>query len=274
MKLNSRRVILEVALMFAAALVFPRSLGAEEGAGKLASRRPNIILILSDDQGYGDLGRNGNKFIKTPNLDRFYDEAVHFEDFHVSPTCAPTRCSIMTGRHEFHSGVTHTIHERERMSLKATTTLPQALQSAGYTTGIFGKWHLGDEEAYRPDKRGFDEVFIHGAGGIGQSYLGSCGDAPKNSYFSPVILHNNVFEKTEGYCTDVFFAQATKWIEAQKGQKPFFCYIPTNVPHAPLNVPEKYEQMYPDLPRTTSAKRVIRAAERGMSQSSSECSPT
>src|SRR3972149_1046506 len=111
---------------------------------ELAGSRPNIILVLTDDQGYGDLGRNGNPIIKTPNLDRFYDEGVRFEDHHVSTTCAPTRCSLLSGRHEFKSGVTHTIHERERMSLKATT-IAEVLKSAGYATGIFGKWHLGDE---------------------------------------------------------------------------------------------------------------------------------
>lgn len=215
-------------------------------APELAGRRPNIILILTDDQGYGDLGRNGNPVIKTPNLDQMYDQSVRFEDFHVSPTCAPTRCSIMTGRHEFKSGVTHTIYERERMDLKATT-LAEVLKSAGYTTGIFGKWHLGDEAAYQPGRRGFDEVFIHGAGGIGQSYPGSCGDAPGNSYFDPVILHNGTFIKTNGYCTDVFFAEAEKWIGQTKGSRPFFCYIPTNAPHNPLDVPEKYEKMYTHL---------------------------
>jgi len=209
----------------------------------LAGRRPNVILILTDDQGYGDLARNGNPVIKTPNIDRLYDEGVRLEDCHVSPTCAPTRCSIFTGRHEFKSGVTHTIYERERMSLKATT-MAEVLKSAGYATGIFGKWHLGDEEPYQPQRRGFDEVFIHGAGGIGQSYPGSCGDAPGNTYFSPVILHNGVFEKTDGYCTDVFFNQAMKWIEDRKGQRPFFCYIPTNAPHQPHQVPEEYEEMY------------------------------
>lgn len=202
----------------------------------LAGSRPNIILILTDDQGYGDLGRHGNPILSTPRLDRLHDESVRFEDFRVSPTCSPTRASILAGRHEFRSGVTHTIHERERLSLKATT-LAQVLKSAGYATGIFGKWHLGDEEAYRPAKRWFDETFIHGAGGIGQSYAGTCGDAPKNSYFSPVILHNEKFVKTEGYCTDVFFAQALKWIEATKGKAPFYCHIATNAPHAPLHAP-------------------------------------
>ena len=147
--------------------------GASVSAGGLAGKRPNIIMILSDDQGYGDLGRNGNKEIKTPNLDKMYDESVHFEDFHVSPTCSPTRSSIMSGKHEFKNGVTHTILERERMSLKSTT-IAQVMKSAGYTTGIFGKWHLGDEDAYQPDKRGFDEVFIHGAAAVFRIYSHQC----------------------------------------------------------------------------------------------------
>src|SRR5687768_3653878 len=139
----------------------------------------------------------------------------------------------LTGRHEFRSGVTHTIQERERMSLKATT-LPQVLKTAGYATGIFGKWHLGDEDAYQPNRRGFDEVFVHGAGGIGQTYPGSCGDAPDNTYFNPAIWHNDKFERTEGFCTDVFFRQALSWIDQRrKGAQPFFCYITPNAPHAP-----------------------------------------
>jgi arylsulfatase A-like enzyme len=216
-------------------------------APALAGKRPNVILIITDDQGYGDLGRHGNPVIKTPNLDTLFDESARFTDFTVSPTCAPTRAALMTGRHEFRSGVTHTVHERERLSLKSTTIV-QALQGAGYRTGIFGKWHLGDEEAYRPNRRGFDEFFIHGAGGIGQSYPGSCGDAPGNSYFDPVILHNRKFEKTNGYCTDIFFARATKWIESVKGGQPFYCHIATNAPHAPLHCPEKYAAMYRDQP--------------------------
>jgi arylsulfatase len=233
------RTLLRVSVL-AAACILPecRSL-----AGDLAGSKPNIILILTDDQGYGDLSCHGNPILKTPNLDRLHHEGRRFTDFHVSPTCSPTRCSLMTGRHEFRSGVTHTILERERMSLKATT-LAQVLKSAGYTTGIFGKWHLGDEPDRWPDKRGFDEMFIHGAGGIGQTYAGSCGDAPGNKYFDPAILHNGRFEKTQGYCTDVFFGQALRWIEAQKGKKPFFAYITPNAPHAPLDCPEEYERLY------------------------------
>jgi arylsulfatase A-like enzyme len=211
----------------------------------LGARRPNIIFVLTDDQGYGDLSCHGNPILKTPNLDRLHDEGVRFTDFHVSPTCSPTRSALMTGRHEFRNGVTHTILERERLTLKATT-VAQALKSAGYKTGIFGKWHLGDEPDHWPDKRGFDEMFIHGCGGIGQSYPGSCGDVPGNSYFDPTILHNGKFEKTRGYCTDVFFGQALRWIESVKGEKPFFCYLATNAPHAPLHVRPEDEKRYAD----------------------------
>lgn len=208
-------------------------------------KQPNIILVLTDDQGYGDLGCHGNPVLKTPNIDRLHSESVRLTNYHVSPTCAPTRCSLMTGRHEFRSGVTHTIQERERMALSAKT-LPEALKKVGYTTGIFGKWHLGDEDPYQPNQRGFDEVFIHGAGGIGQTYAGSCGDAPGNKYFNPAILHNGKFEKTKGYCTDIFFDEAIEWIGSQAGNKPFYCHIATNAPHGPLICPEEYEAKYRD----------------------------
>ena len=209
---------------------------------------------MTDDQGYGDLGFHGNPILKTPHLDAFARQSVRFTNFQVSPTCAPTRCALMTGRHEFRSGVTHTIHERERMSLKATTIV-QVLKSAGYSTGIFGKWHLGDEDAYQPGRRGFDEVFIHGAGGIGQTYPGSCGDAPGNTYFNPAIRHNGRFVRTDGYCTDVFFRQALGWIDEQrKTAKPFFAYITPNAPHAPLQCPEDYINRYAGKVDTNTAR--------------------
>ena len=207
---------------------------AADSTSPLAGKRPNIIFIITDDQGYGDISAHGNPIIKTPALDRLFQEGVRFTDFQVSPTCSPTRSAIMTGRHEFKNGVTHTILERERLTLQATT-LPQILQSAGYKTGIFGKWHLGDESEYQPNRRGFDEVYIHGGGGIGQIYPGSCGDAPGNTYFDPAILHNGKFVKTKGYCTDLFFRQALTWIDSQRQQEqPFFAYIATNAPHSPL----------------------------------------
>lgn len=199
-----------------------------------AAEKPNIVVVVTDDQGYGDIAAHGNPVLKTPHLDRLRTESVRFTDFHVSPTCSPTRAALMTGRHEFKNGVTHTILERERLTTDATT-IADVLRSAGYATGIFGKWHLGDEEAYRPERRGFDEVYIHGGGGIGQTYPGSCGDAPGNTYFDPTLWHNGRFEKTNGYCTDLFFDRAIAWMTAEhEARRPFFAYIATNTPHAPL----------------------------------------
>jgi arylsulfatase A-like enzyme len=216
-----------------------------------AMDRPNVILILTDDQGYGDLSAHGNPILKTPNLDQLHAQGVRFIDYTVSPSCAPTRSALLTGRHEFKNGITHTILERERLTLKATT-LPQLLQAAGYATGIFGKWHLGDEPAYQPGRRGFDEAFIHGAGGIGQTHPGSCGDLAGNTYFDPHILHNNTFVKTHGYCTDIFFAQAKKWIGTVKDKKPFFCMITPNAPHVPLQVRPEDEARYTGKTKTAA----------------------
>lgn len=218
----------------------------------LAGSRPNIVLVMTDDQGMGDLSCLGNEVLRTPHLDRFYRLSTRFTDFHVSPTCAPTRSAIFSGRHEFRNGVTHTIKERERMAL-STTTFPQLLKRAGYATGIFGKWHLGDEDAYQPYNRGFDETFIHGAGGIGQSYEGSCADFPPNRdeatrYFDNVILHNDTIVQTQGFCTDVFFQAALGWIKRQhEAGQPFFAYISTNAPHGPMIAPDKYKQRFAQL---------------------------
>ena len=214
-------------------------------AASLKATKPNIILVMTDDQGMGDLACLGNPLLKTPNLDRFYEMSTRFTEFHVSPTCAPTRSAIMSGRHEFRNGVTHTIKEREWMAL-STTTFPQLLQQAGYQTGIFGKWHLGDEDAYQPYNRGFSEVFIHGAGGIGQGYQGSCGDFPpnkQNKYFDNVLLHNDTIVQTKGFCTDVFFQAALGWIKKQhEAKQPFFAYIVPNAPHGPMIAPDKYKK--------------------------------
>lgn len=208
---------------------------------------PNIILVMTDDQGYGDLSCHGNPILNTPNLDKLHQQSTRFVDFHVSPTCAPTRAALMSGLAPFKNGITHTILERDRMAL-TSTTIAEVLQSAGYTTGIFGKWHLGDDDPYQPNNRGFDETFIHGAGGIGQNFPGSQSDAPGTGYFNPIIKHNGKFVQTEGYCTDVFFQQALGWIKKQadnkKERKPFFAYIPTNAPHGPYIVDEKYSKPF------------------------------
>ena len=229
-----------------------RTLAANDGltaepvrpAAATKGKQPNIIYVMTDDQGYGDIAAHGNAIISTPHLDRLHRESVRLTEFHASPTCSPTRAALMTGRHEFRSGVTHTINERERLALSATT-LPQLFKTAGYTSGIFGKWHLGDEDAYQPGKRGFDRVFIHGGGGIGQSFPGSCGDAPGNSYFNPMIRSDGTFVQTKGYCTDVFFDAALDWIDrCRKEGKPFFCYVTPNAPHSPLDCPPGSDTSY------------------------------
>ncbi|MBK1875786.1 arylsulfatase [Pelagicoccus mobilis] len=214
-------------------------------AKPLEGSRPNIIFVMTDDQGM-NLGYEGHPIIYTPHIDRFAEKSLRFKEFHVSPNCAPTRAAIMSGAHEFRSGVTHTTAEREMMAL-STTTFPQQLQKAGYETAIFGKWHLGDIREYRPSQRGFDEVLIHGAGGIGQDYEGSCVDFPPNQvretrYFDNVLLHNEKVVKTKGYCTDLFFHAALAWMRKQnEADQPFFAYISTNTPHAPLTAPKEYD---------------------------------
>jgi len=214
---------------------------------ELAGTKPNVVLVITDDQGYPPIAAHGHPWVKTPHLDRLHGESTRFTRFLVAPTCSPTRSAIMTGRHPEKNGITHTILERERMTLDATI-LPEVLKTAGYTSGIFGKWHLGDEAEYQPEKRGFDEVFIHGAGGIGQAYDCSCADAPQNQYTNPVIRHNGRFVRTEGFCTDVFFTAALGWIKEKAAAKePFFAYVSTNAPHGPFIAPEKNAKRFTDL---------------------------
>ncbi|WP_208021513.1 arylsulfatase [Flavicella sediminum] len=224
-------------------------------AQKLAGTKPNIILVMTDDQG-SNLSYMGHPYVKTPHIDAFAKKAIRFNEFHVSPTCAPTRAAIMSGRHEFRNGVTHTIHERELMAL-STTTFPELLRTEGYETGIFGKWHLGDIDEYLPGNRGFSEALTHGAGGIGQLYPGSCADFPpntksKNKYFDNVLLHNETIVQTKGYCTDLFFDAALGWMKKNiEEKKPFFTYISTNTPHSPLIAPDAkvnaLKKRFPDL---------------------------
>lgn len=201
-------------------------------AADRAEKQPNVIIILSDDQGYGDLGRHGHPILKTPNLDKFYDESVRFTRFHVSPTCAPTRAALMTGKHEFWSGVTHTVWDRERLSLQSVT-LASHLKAAGYTTGIFGKWHLGREGEYRPENRGFD---------VALTKEGASND-PAPGHWNPNLMLNGIESRYEGFRTDIFFNEATKWISRQK-DKPFFCYIPTYTPHGPCDAPQEFIEPY------------------------------
>ena len=209
---------------------------------------------MSDDQGYGELGCHGNPILRTPHLDRLHSQSLRFTQYHVSPTCAPTRSALLTGRHEFRNGVTHTIFERERLRLDAVT-LADVLRKAGYTTGIFGKWHLGDEDAYLPERRGFDQVLIHGGGGIGQTFPGSCGDAPGNQYHDPALWNGSRFEKTHGYCTDVFMDRAGDWMaQCQAQGKPFFTMVTPNAPHGPYVIPsEEWAAPYRNRGLSTNA---------------------
>lgn len=228
-------------------LFFTQIADAQLSSGKLKNSRPNIIFVMTDDQGMGDLSCMGNQVVKTPHMDAFYEKSTRFTEYHVSPTCAPTRASLMSGRHEFRVGVTHTILERERMALDVYT-FPQALQSAGYQTGLFGKWHLGDGDEYLPQNRGFNEVLMHGSGGIGQVKLGDFPANEENVYFDNVLLHNDTIVKTKGFCTDVFFNAALAWTKEQiEAKNSYFTYISLNAPHAPLVAPEAYKKRFLDL---------------------------
>jgi len=201
------------------------------------NKQPNVIIVITDDQGTGDLACEGNPYIKTPNIDKFYGDAVRFTNYHVSTTCAPTRSSLMTGRHTNRLNMFHTIAGRSLL-FEEEVILPQVFSQNGYTNGMFGKWHLGDNYPYRPEDRGFQEVVRHGGGGItqGPDYWG-------NDYFDDTYWHNGKTEKYDGYCTDVFFREALKFIETNKDH-PFFCYLATNAPHGPLNLPKKYLDKY------------------------------
>jgi len=234
--MNRRDFLKKCAAVGAGGVVLSnRTLEVRVGAG-----RPNVILVITDDQGYGDLACHGNPIIKTPNLDKLYTQSVRLTDFHVSPTCAPTRSALMTGHYCNRTGVWHTIMGRSLLR-KDEVTMGDVFSTSGYSTAIFGKWHLGDNYPFRPQYRGFDEVLIHGGGGVGQGpdYWG-------NDYFDDTYFHNGKTKKFTGYCTDIWFDGAIEFIEANKGQ-PFFVYLTTNAPHGPLNVAEKYSKPYQDM---------------------------
>lgn len=203
------------------------------------TQQPNIVLVITDDQGYGDLGYTGNPVIKTPHIDKLIKESVFLDDYHVGPTCSPTRCSLLTGRWTNRTGVWHTINGRSMLRTNEKT-LADFLKAAGYETGIFGKWHLGDSYPYRPEDRGFTYTYYHKAGGIGQTP-----DAWNNDYFDDRYHHNGELVKASGYTTDVFFDEAKKFAaQSAEHGKPFFAYISTTAPHVPLSVPQEYLDMY------------------------------
>lgn len=211
------------------------------------NRRPNVIVVITDDQGYGDLGCHGNTLIKTPNLDKLYAQSTRLTDFHVSPVCTPTRAALMTGQHPLRNGAWGTTWGRSlpRPELK---TVADVYKENGYSTAMFGKWHLGDNYPYRPCDRGFQHVVYHKGGGVGQGP-----DAWGNNYFDDTYFVNGERVQFSGYCTDIWFAETMRFIEKNR-TRPFFCYLATNAPHAPLNVPDKYEAMYRDNPDVPNAK--------------------
>jgi len=231
-----RRTFLKSIGIGVASLALPQTARPEN---RKTTGRPNVVLVMTDDQGYGDMGCTGNPVIQTPHLDRLHAESVRLTDFHVAPTCAPTRAGLMTGRWCNRTGVWHTIMGRS-MLRRDEHTMANAFADAGYRTGIFGKWHLGDNYPFRPQDRGFQEVWINGGGGVGQTpdYWG-------NNYFDDTYFHNGKPVACKGYCTDVWFDKALGFIQANK-DKPFFCYVPTNAPHGPYLVAEKYSKRYRD----------------------------
>lgn len=201
--------------------------------------QPNVVFIITDDQGYGDLGCTGNPVIKTPNIDSFHAECARFFNYHVGPTCAPTRAGLMTGHFHNSTGVWHTIGGRSLLR-EDEYSLANAFSASGYATGIFGKWHLGDNYPYRPHDRGFQEAVVHGGGGIGNTP-----DYWNNDYFDDTYFDRGVPRKFKGYCTDVFFELAKDFIRRKTAEKqPFFCFLPTNAPHGPWQVPHKYAEPY------------------------------
>lgn len=205
--------------------------------GPAIAASPNVILVMTDDQGYGDLGCHGNPVLKTPNLDRFHAESVRFTDFHVSPFCTPTRAALMTGHHAGSTGAFRTSSGRSLMH-RDEKTLGDLFAEAGYVTGMVGKWHLGDNAPHRPQDRGFQEVVWHRCGGIGQA-----SDYWGNDYFDDTYERNGEFDKFEGYCTDVWFREGMRFVEENQ-KKPFFLYLALNAPHGPYRVPEKWARPY------------------------------
>lgn len=196
------------------------------------SNLPNVIIILTDDQGYGDLSCHGNPYISTPNMDKLHEASVRFTDFHVDPTCAPTRAALMTGKYSHHVGVWHTIAGGNH--LRATeVTMANIFKANGYRTGHFGKWHLGANYPYRPMDRGFDEWLGHGDGGTGTT-----DDWFDNDRVNDYYWHNGERKQISGFAPDVFYGAAIEFIKDKKGE-PFFVYLPTYLPHDPHTLPDK-----------------------------------
>lgn len=205
-----------------------------------AQKRPNVLLIMTDDQGLGDIGFHNNDVLKTPNMDAIAKQGAEFKQFIVNFNCSPTRASMLTGRDNYRTGVVG-VTQTSPLMKSSEITIAKLLSDAGYSTGIFGKWHLGDSYPMRPSDKGFQETLIHKGGGIGQA-----SDPPGNSYFNPILEHNNVKKTFEGYCDDIFADATLNFIEKNK-DKPFFAYYATNLPHFPLTVSDKWADPYRKL---------------------------
>ena len=208
----------------------------------LAAERPNVILIMTDDQGIGDFGVTGNKAIETPNIDAMARQSASMTTFYVSPVCSPTRACLMTGRYNYRTRCLDTFLGRSMME-PGEVTIAEMLSTAGYATGIFGKWHLGDCYPMRAIDQGFEEALVHRGGGLAQP------SEPRENarrYTNPILFHNGVQVQTTGYCTDVYFDAARQFIEeTYKANRNFFVYLPTNAPHDPFHdVPEQLLRHY------------------------------
>jgi arylsulfatase A-like enzyme len=208
---------------------------------KAATTFPNIIVIITDDHGHGDFGIHGNPVVRTPNVDRLARESVRCKNFYVSPVCAPTRASLLTGRYHYRTGVTDTYLGRAMMH-PDEVTLAEILRGAGYRTGIFGKWHLGDNYPLRAMDQGFQESLVHKGGGIAQPSDPPGGD----SYFDATLYRNGKAVKSKGYCTDVFTDAAIAFVQKDR-RRPFLLWLAYNAPHTPLQVPDKYRAIYTNL---------------------------
>ncbi|MEZ4774928.1 MAG: arylsulfatase [Bacteroidia bacterium] len=212
------------------------------GCSQRHSLPPNIVLIMTDDQGYGDLRMMENPLIETPNIDAMATRSATLQRFYVSPVCAPTRASLMTGRYNYRTRAIDTWIGRAMMDTREVT-VAEILREAGYATGIFGKWHLGDCYPMRPQDQGFEEVLVHRGGGLAQP---SEPFENNRRYTNPILFRNGEQVQTEGFCTDVYFREAIAFMEkSQAAGKPFFAYIPTNAPHDPFeDVPQELYEKY------------------------------
>lgn len=195
--------------------------------------KPNVIIIMTDDQGYGDLSCHGNPILKTPNLDRLHAKSLRFTDFHATPMCTPTRGQLLTGRDAARNGAINVSSGRTLLRTELPS-IADLFSFNGYRTGIFGKWHLGDNYPFRPEDRGFQETLW-----FPSSHIGSVADFWGNDYFDDTYNYNGRREKFQGYCTDIFFDHAMQWMQkCSNDEVPFLVYLPTNTPHYPMIAPE------------------------------------